>query len=412
MRIVNARLPADVAEGRGGLVDITLDGDHIAAVTPAAGTAGDLDAGGGLVLPAFVDMHTHLDKGHTRDRTPNPDGTFAGALAAITRDREAFWTADDVATRMDFSLRTAHAHGTAAIRTHIDSVGKQTAISWPVFAEMKARWANKITLQGVSLTGIDTMPDDLAPLFDTVTEHGGIVGAVLYKTPDMPQKLRAVMEMAEARDLDIDFHVDETLDPASDCLAHVAAEAARIGFSGTITCGHCCSLMAMDEVDALKTLDAVAAASIAIVSLPLCNMYLQDRHGARTPRIRGGTLVHEMAARGIRVALASDNIRDAFYAYGDLDMVEVVREATRILHLDHSPLPWLSSVNSVPAAIMGLPDRDAVAPGAPADLVVFTAKSVDDLVTRPQTDRTVIRGGKILEATPPSFDELFALTRS
>jgi cytosine deaminase len=57
---------------------------------------------------------------------------------------------------------------------------------------------------------------------------------------------------------------------------------------------------------------------------------------ARTPRWRGVTLVHEMKARGIPVAFASDNTRDPFYAYGDLDMVEVMREATRIAHLDHS----------------------------------------------------------------------------
>jgi len=411
MKMVNASLPADVADGSGGLVDIVTDGDRIASVAPAAGESGDLDAKGGLVLPAFVDMHTHLDKGHTRERTPNPDGTFQGALEATGRDREAHWSADDVATRMEFSLRAAYAHGTAAIRTHIDSIGPQTAISWPVFADLKARWADKITLQGVSLTAIDTMPEDPALLFDIVTAHGGIVGAVLYKSPAMAANLRTVMEAAEARGLDIDFHVDENLDPASDCLARVAAEAKRIGFSGTITCGHCCSLMAMEEATALATLDAVAEAGIAVVCLPLCNMYLQDRHARRTPRMRGGTLVHEMAAREIPVAVASDNVRDAFYAYGDLDMVEVFREATRVLHLDHCDAPWLRAVSATPAAIMGLPDRDALAPGAPADCVVFSARTPGDFVTRPQMDRTVIRGGAILDAAPPPYEELDPLMR-
>ncbi len=32
-----------------------------------------------MVLPCFVDAHTHLDKGHIGPRSPNPDGTFAGA---------------------------------------------------------------------------------------------------------------------------------------------------------------------------------------------------------------------------------------------------------------------------------------------------------------------------------------------
>lgn len=52
---------------------------------------------------------------------------------------------------------------------------------------------------------------------------------------------------------------------------------------------------------------------------------MQDRdHAAgRTPRWRGVTALQELAAGGVAVALASDNTRDQFYAYGDLDMLEV-----------------------------------------------------------------------------------------
>lgn len=35
------------------------------------------------------------------------------------------------------------------------------------------------------------------------------------------------------------------------------------------------------------------------------------------------TLAHEIKAAGIPFAVASDNTRDQFYAYGDLDMMEV-----------------------------------------------------------------------------------------
>ena len=53
--------------------------------------------------------------------------------------------------------------------------------------------------------------------------------------------------------------------------------------------------------------------------------HLQDRDhtGRQTPRWRGITALHELAAGGVAVALASDNTRDQFYAYGDLDMLEV-----------------------------------------------------------------------------------------
>ena len=56
-----------------------------------------LDLDRGMVWPAFVDIHTHLDKGHIWPRQPNPDGTFMGALDAVGADREANWSAEDVA---------------------------------------------------------------------------------------------------------------------------------------------------------------------------------------------------------------------------------------------------------------------------------------------------------------------------
>ncbi|MFM7444796.1 MAG: amidohydrolase family protein, partial [Tabrizicola sp.] len=75
----NATVPACLLGEAGDLVrvDIAVSGDQI--VAPVAGMA-EFDLKGAMVLPAFVDMHTHLDKGQIWGRTPNPDGTFAGAL--------------------------------------------------------------------------------------------------------------------------------------------------------------------------------------------------------------------------------------------------------------------------------------------------------------------------------------------
>jgi cytosine deaminase len=152
-------------------------------------------------------------------------------------------------------------------------------------------------------------------------------------------------------------------------------------------------------------LDLVARAGLHVVSLPMCNLYLQDRHAARTPRNRGITLVHEMAARGIPVSFASDNTRDPFYAYGDLDMIEVMREATRIGHLDHSVFDWTRAFLANPAAACGF-DAPSLAPGAPADLVICNARSWTELFARPQADRIVLRKGKAIDRTLPDYSDL------
>ena len=120
--------------------DIVIENERIAAIAPAAPANDGLprfDLDRGIVLPRLVDVHTHIDKGHIWARAQNPDGTHMGARTAVMADREANWSRDDVQKRMDFALRCAFAHGTGALRTHIDCYPKQTPISWPLFAEMR-----------------------------------------------------------------------------------------------------------------------------------------------------------------------------------------------------------------------------------------------------------------------------------
>jgi cytosine deaminase len=409
--LVEGLTPPHAPEGLAE-IDLLVEHGHIAAVTlPGAALSTDaasLDLDRGLVFPAFVDMHTHLDKGHIWPRKPNPDGSFMAALNAVDEDRHAHWSADDIRRRMDFSLRCAYAHGTALIRTHLDSIPPQDEITWPVFAEMRERWAGRIGLQGVSLIPIDLLCAEglLDRLADRVADYNAVLGAVMFPVPDLDRLLDRIFCAAAERGLDVDLHVDESEDPAVDTLGHIAEAAIRNRFGGRIVCGHCCSLSLQDEGKVRRTLDRVAEAGLGVVTLPLCNMYLQDRHAGRTPRWRGVTLVHEMRARGIPVAAASDNTRDPFYAYGDLDMVEVLREATRILHLDHPFDAWPRTIAATPADLMRQPEVGRVAAGHTADLVLFRARSWTELLARPQADRVVLRAGSAIEAALPDYREL------
>ena len=377
-------------------------------ITEEGGT--EIDMSRALAFPCFTDMHTHLDKGHIWPRAANPDGTFMGALTTVAADRSANWTAADVAARMDFGLRCAYAHGTRAIRTHIDSLPPQDSISWPVFAEMRDRWAGRVDLQGSSLIGCDSFDNiasDYAATADIVAHHGGILGMVTYPVSDVETRVRDFFDLAGARDLEADFHVDETLDPGAETLRIIAKVALDIGWDKPVTVGHCCSLSAQDEGRALDTLDLVAKAGFNVVSLPLCNLYLQDRQLSRTPRMRGVTLVHEMKTRGINISFASDNTRDPFYAYGDLDMIEVMRQATRIAHLDHSDADWTRAFTSNPAEACGF-SGEAFDIGAPADLVICSARDWTELFARPQSDRIVLRGGSPIDTALPAYSELDA----
>lgn len=417
--ITNAAVPSCLLDDRPDehgqtSVDIEIRQGIITAVTPPGTTPksspspqATFDCNGGQVWPGFVDMHAHLDKGHIWPRAENPDGTFMGALDAVDRDRRENWSADDVRRRFEFGLHCACAHGTVAIRTHLDSLPPQHRISWSVFSELREAWADRITLQAVSLLPIDLFDEPLATeLADLVANAGGVLGAVTFMVDGLDARLDRVFHLAAERGLDLDFHVDETDDPFATSLAEIAKAAIRNNFQGNITCGHCCSLARQPPRAVAGTLDLVRRAGIAVVSLPMCNLYLQDRVSGRTPRWRGVTLLHELAAQGTQVALASDNCRDPFYGYGDHDMLEVFREAVRIGHLDRPLGTWPKAVSATPADIMGLKHRGRVAPGAPADLVLFKARNPSELLSRSQPDRIVLRGGIPIDTTLPDYREL------
>ncbi len=392
------------------LADLAVANGRVASIAThdAAGTSA-IDLAGRIVLPCFVDCHTHVDKGHIWPRKPNPDGSFMGALRANEVDRAGRWTAEDVARRMDFALRSAYAHGTKALRTHLDSVPPQETISWPVFETMRETWRGRIELQAVSLFGIEQVRDPVwfAALARRVAEAGGVLGMVTYMVPDLEELLDRVFSTAIRHGLDLDFHADETDDVAAISLKKIAEAAMWNGFDGNILVGHCCSLARQADRDVLDTLDKVAKAGIAVVSLPMCNLYLQDRRqDGTTPRWRGVTLLHEMKARGIPVCVASDNTRDPFYAYGDLDALEVFRMATRILHLDHPTGDWIRTVTATPAQAMQVEGAGTLSKGSPADFIVFRGRSWTELLSRPESDRIVVRDGKAIERSLPDYAEL------
>ncbi len=391
------------------LADIAVDDGKIAGIAPHDPKTTGIDLRGRIVLPCFVDCHTHIDKGHIWPRKPNPDGSFTGALGATGADRAARWNADDVARRMDFSLRSAYAHGTKALRTHIDSVAPQEEISWPVFEMMREKWRGRIELQGACLLGIEGVRDRkwFARLAKRVAAAKGVLGVVTYMLPDLDELVDHVFATAKEHGLDLDFHADETDDIAAVSLKKIAEAAIWNEFKGRILVGHCCSLARQPDHEVLDTLDKVARAGLGVVSLPMCNLYLQDRRAdGTTPRWRGVTLLHEMKARGIPVAVASDNTRDPFYAYGDLDMLEVYRMATRILHFDHPVADWPRSVAATPAEIMRLDGVGILTEGGPADFVVFRGRSWTELLSRPESDRIVVRDGRAILREIPDYAEL------
>lgn len=406
---------ARLARGDQMRVDIGIERGRIAMLRPSRAAEGEdasaQDLDGAMVWPCFSDCHAHLDKSHTWPRSHDTDGSFLQSLRAVLNDRR-HWNPRELKTRMDFSLRCAYLHGTKALRTHLDDAVGQDEISWAVFREVREEWKGRIALQAASLSPVQFYadPETSAPLADLVAEMDGVLGAyIVWPAPDLERSIENFLAAAEARDLCVDMHVDESGDPDAAGLKAVAEAILRRRFKVRVLVGHCCSLALQRAADMERTLDLVAASGVSIVCLPLTNVHLQDRQSGRTPRWRGITLVKELAAHGVPVAMASDNVRDAFFQYGDHDMLEVYREATKLGHLDYPVGHWPRAVTEIPASIMDA-DPARIEVGNSADLVLFSARTFSELLARPQSDRRILRGGNWIEGALPDFRELDRLS--
>jgi cytosine deaminase len=404
------------ADGGLTLVDLMVDDGKIAAIMPAGAERQFpvFDADGGQAWPPFADLHTHMDKGQIWPRASNKEGTLEIARASVRADTAAHWKAEDVETRFEFSLQCAYAHGTTAIRTHIDCfVPGQAEISFGVFRKLRDRWADRIKLQASALvsTELYDAPENAA-IVDVIAESEGRLGGITFRLSEQEDptilagRLDRLFALAASRGLDVDLHVDETGSAASATLLQIAEAVLRSGFRGQVVCGHCCSLSVLSDELAERTIRRVREANLNIVSLPLVNQYLQGRRPGATPVWRGITLLRELKAAGVNVALASDNCRDPYHPFGDLDLLEVYASGVKIGHLDNVMGDWAPAVSTIPSSIIGVTRSGTFRPGVHAEFQLFRGRSFSELIARRQSDRMVIRNGKPIDTRLPNFRTL------
>jgi len=399
------------------LLDIVVERGRITSLRPSgrgnADTPPAVDAGGRQVWAALIDMHAHLDKGQVIPRV-RPDGTLEGGLRLTAADRK-HWSAEDLRVRMNFALRCAYVHGVAAIRTHLDSHEGLAEGTWTVFRELQAAWRDRVTLQPVGMVPLASFRGSWGErLADLVAEYGGVLGAVTdglgaYEGaigPVLDELLDRLLRVADERSLDVDLHVDQTDDPRLFALPHIAHAVNRTKFRGRVVCGHCVNLALQPNDVAQRTIALAREAGLAFVTLPASMMYLQDRRAQRTPRWRGVTLAAELRHAGLPVAVAGDNCRDAWFPFGDHDMLDTIQLAVRVFHFDDPIADAIAMAAPIPSDIIRGGTLGRIVEGGPADLLLLSARTLNEAMCRPQADRITIRRGVRVTEKLPAFDEL------
>lgn len=336
-----------------------------------------VDGGGGLLLPAFIDTHVHLDKAHIRGRLDTEQeflgsshqGDLAWAIGA-THEAKRAYSVEEVADRATGAIEAHVRHGSTRIRTHVDvdTVGGLRPLHGAREAAERCADIADVRIIAFPQEGILRDPGAAELMTEAMREGAHVVGGMPHwEVGEAAQQehVEFCFALAERFDADVDMHVDETDDGSTRTLAMVAAETVRRGWEGRVTVGHVCALAAADQDYADRVMAEVAAAEITVVSNPVTNLVLQGR-GDRGLIRRGTTRVGELLAAGVRVAFGQDCMDDAFYPFGRGSMLEVALISAHAAHLT-TPAELdtaLAAVTDVPATAWRLGGEYGVRIGA------------------------------------------------
>ncbi len=365
--------------------------------------AQEIDAGGGIVSPAFLDPHFHLENALIWRDPLNTSGTLAEAIELYARIKREM-PLEDIVERGARALRLAIGNGTLWMRSHvdIDQVGRLHLLEGVV--ELRRRFANLIDIQLIAFPqlGMARNPEAVDYMWQAMERGADVVGGMPHGERDMEDAARHIeiaFEIARHFDADIDMHVDETDDPYWHSLELLAEKTIEAGWQGRVTAGHCCSMSAWDDGMAGRIIEKVKQADLHIVTNAPVNLMIQGRKD-RHPQRRGIPRVKELLEAGVNVSCGQDDLQNMFYPFGSMDMLDV---ANMVAHAAHLSSPeQIQSAFDMPrynAARGRRLQNYGVKVGAEANLVVLAASSDIEALSRRPDRRFVIRKGKVLVET-------------
>ena len=381
----------DAALADGRRVDVALADGRIAAIGPAGSLAtGDgpaLACHGGLLSPSFVEGHIHLDK--TLLGLPLvPHRPGATVADRIRNEKDLRQTLPlSVEARGGRLIEQVAAFGTGALRTHVDIDTEVGLSGLEAVLRLKERYRALVDVQVVAFpqSGILRDPGTADLLDQAVAAGADLVGGLdpAGIDGDVGGHLDAVFAIAGRRGVGVDIHLHDPGPLGAFELRDIAARTAAAGLGGRVAVSHAYALGAIDEADFGRTAAALARAGVAV-------MTNAPGTGPMPPVLR-------LRDAGVTVFAGSDNIRDAWWPYGDGDMLDraAVIGYRQGFFTDEDLAHAFAIATVIPAAVLGRP-RYGLAPGDAADLVLLPSAGVAEAVLDRPRARTVLKRGRIV----------------
>ncbi len=393
---------ADLGDGRGP-VDIGISGSRIAAIAPGlVCDAPETDLGGRLVLPGLVDTHIHLDKA-CLDRRCACGGSLQDAVKRVAEAKRHF-TEEDVYARAAGVLEMAISHGTNRMRTHVEVDPRIGLTSLRALHRLKRDYAWAIDLQ-LCVFPQEGLLDDSgcdAVLVSALDFGADLIGGAPYIDRDSYGQIARIFDLAEERDLDVDLHLDFSLDAASLDVDEVCRQAERRGWGGRTAIGHVTKLSALPADRFAAYAQRLADAGVAVTVLPATDLFLMGR-GVDHDVPRGVAPAHRLAAAGVTCSVATNNVRNPFTPYGDGSLVRMANLFANVAQIagEQDLSACLDLVTVSAARVMGLSDY-GIEVGGPATFVAFDASSRADIVAGIIAPEIGFKDGRQTFLRPPA----------
>ncbi|WP_218026767.1 amidohydrolase family protein [Nocardia inohanensis] len=384
----------------GDLVDIVVKDGVVAEITSAAidsiADADDrLDGRGQLILPAFSDVHLHLDSSclglPVRQYTGEP-----GRWGRIMNDRARWRTAErSVAERATFALAVAIANGATRIRTHAQVDADSGLEKFEGVRAARDRYADLADVQIVAFPQVGILLEPGVPdLLDAALREGAdLIGGIdpCEIDRDPVRHLDTVFGLAERHQVGVDIHLHEAGELGLFTMSLILDRVEALGMQGLVTISHARSLCGgLPGVPA--TIDRLAVNQVAIT-------HAAGPKGWELPLL-------ELAAAGVRVGVGMDGQRDFWSPYGNGDMLDRAWQLaftngfSSDLEIEHA----LAVATWGGAGILdrGLEPLDRLGlhpgfePGDPAEFVLLGAANPTAAVMDRPAGRTVVHRGAVV----------------
>ncbi|MDR7191078.1 cytosine deaminase [Microbacterium sp. BE35] len=393
--VAQAKEPSE----RGSLA-VASAGFEDAVRTGAVSRETTIDLGGRLVLPALVNGHAHLDKTFVGSGwQPHRPGTTVGER--VTAERAIRDELDvPVAERADALAAAMIGFGTGTVRTHVDIDPAVGLASLEAILDLQDRLRDTLRVQVVAFpqSGIIASPGVGALLEEALRAGADAIGGLdpLGFDQDAEGHLDTVFDLAARYDVGVDIHLHDLGEPARRQYAMIAERTRRHGRAGRVAVSHAYGLGSIGVDQARRVGAEFAATGIAVMT--------NGPAGPMPP-------VLAMRAEGATVFSGSDNIRDAWWPYGDGDMLAVARQVAyqSNFRTDEELGVALDLVTASAARALGVHDY-GVHEGAVADLLVIDSPSPAAAVAAHPASRLVLHGGRIVAAQLASAHVLAPIT--